>query len=301
MSSTSGPTLPKRRIARELKLLREDRGVGLEEVARRTEVSTSTLSRLENAQGAANPLTMKALVHYYKLENTERGERLVRWAKDGRKQGWWTSFGDTATWDNASTYAAYEAQASRAHVYVFPFMPVLLHTEGYTRALAAAWNPAYTEAELDQLVKFRRRRQEVLTKRPTQDPLKLETIMHEACLTQQVGDTKTMREQLTKLIDVIEDSTSNVTLQVLRQDSRPHHATRYVWAHFSYEDEATGEVDQKSNVTLLENHVGDFTLLERPEDVQRSAKEFEELSDRALSPAASAELIGKVIATKFSR
>ena len=288
-----GPTLPRRRIARELKKLREDRGLSLEDVARGTDVSTSTLSRLENAQGSANTLTMRALVAFYKLDNTEPGWRLLRWAKDGRKQGWWQRYPDAAV-ENTSLYVAYESQASTAKLYSIPFMPILLQTAEYSRALAKAFHPQYGEDEVERLVDFRRQRQRVLEASSDKSALDLRVILHESCLLQVVDSYEVMHDQLQHILDTMADTEKKVTVQVLSLNSQPHTASRCVWAHFEYEDELDPDI------TLLETHIGFIMPLEEPDEVRKSAEQFEELSALALTPTESTELIEQLMKLRYS-
>lgn len=293
MSGVHGPTLPRRRIARELKNLRDQARLPLEEVSRKTDVSTSTLSRLENAQGSANTLTIRALVDFYNLEGTELGKRLLRWAKDGRKQGWWQQYPDAAI-ENTSLYVAYESQAAVAKLFVIPFMPVLLQTVEYSRALAQAFHPNYGQEELDRLVEFRRRRQQILDATEDSPGLDFRVILHETCLLQLVDSSEVMHAQLQKLLDVMDDAKKTVTLQVLPLNSRPHTASRCVWSHFEYEDECDGDI------TLIETHVGLITPLEGPEEVRKSAEQFEELSKLALPEAETADLIRTTMKERYS-
>lgn len=292
MSTIQGPTLPRRRIARELKELRETADLRLEEVARETAVSTSTLSRLENAHGAANALTIRALVDFYKIADTERGRRLVRWAKDGRKPGWWQNFPDAAT-DNSSLYVAYESQAAVVKVYVIPFMPVLLQAPEYSRVITEAFHPTYSKDQIERLVGFQQRRQQILSRRDNQPPLKLRAILHESCFRQIVGSKEVMRTQLQHLLDVTA-TYKNVRLQVLPQGAPPHRAMRSVWSHFEYSDELDGDV------TIIEPQVGVLTPLEEPSETKQTAQYFAELSHMSLNPSESVDFIQRVVERQFS-
>jgi hypothetical protein len=255
-------------------------------------VSTSTLSRLENAQGSANALTIRALVDFYNLADTERGKRLVRWAKDGRKQGWWQNFPDAAT-DNISLYVAYESQAAVVKVYVIPFMPVLLQAPEYSRVITEAFHPTYSNDQVERLVGFQQRRQQILRRRDNQPPLKLRAILHESCFRQLVGSKDVMRTQLQHLLNVAA-TYKNVRLQVLPQDAPPHRAMRCVWSHFEYSDELDGDV------TIIEPQVGVLTPLEEPNEVNKTTRYFAELSHMSLNPRESVKFIQGVIERQYS-
>jgi transcriptional regulator with XRE-family HTH domain len=292
MSKSSGPTLPRRRIARDLKQLREEQHASLIEVAEKTAVSTSTLSRLENAQGAANKLTILALVDFYKLADTPHGERLLRWAKDGRKPGWWQDFPAEAT-ENTALYVSYETQAAVAKMYVIPFMPVLLQTAEYAKTIAKAFNPKYDEEGLHSLVRFRQRRKQILEGAEGQAPLQLHVVLHESCLAQVVGTRDTMRDQLQHLLDVSADR-DNVHLQVLTRDSPPHRAMRCLWSHFEYADPDEGDI------TFVETHVGLLTPYEDQTSVEQAKIYFSELSEQSLSEEDTVEFIRNVQSERFS-
>jgi transcriptional regulator with XRE-family HTH domain len=291
MSTIQGPVLPRRRIAKELKQLRDASNMRLEEVASETEVSTSTLSRLENAQAAANALTIRALVNFYKIADTELGQNLMRWAKDGRKQGWWQDFPEKATETttaNVTLYVAYESQAAVMKMYMIPFIPVLLQTREYSKAIAERFNPTYSEGEIKALLEFWKCRQQVLTSRADQPPLELRVILDESCLTKFVGSQDVMRNQLKKLLDVTATH-RNVELRVLPQSAPPHKAMKGMWTHFEFAD----PLDE--DVAFIESHLVGLTPLEDPRDVKKSATSFTELSDLSLSLEESADLIKRVI------
>jgi transcriptional regulator with XRE-family HTH domain len=88
----TGPLGPRRAIANAVKKLREDRGQLLSEVARGTMMSTSKLSRLENAQGKPLPRDIRDLIVHYEIQGTPLAARLERWVQEAQRPGWWTSY-----------------------------------------------------------------------------------------------------------------------------------------------------------------------------------------------------------------
>src|SRR5208282_302363 len=81
VAKVTGPLGPRRGIAAALKQLREDRGKRLTEVAQDLMMSSSKLSRLENAQGTPLPRDIRDLIRYYQIEGTPLAARLERWVR----------------------------------------------------------------------------------------------------------------------------------------------------------------------------------------------------------------------------
>lgn len=277
-----GPVIPRRRIAKELRTLREQAHLRLDEVARKTEVSTSTLSRLENAQGTANALTIRALVDFYEIASTELGKNLIRWARDGRKPGWWQGHPGAAVEKNPS-YVAYEAQASTIRLYLIPFIATLFQTREYAEALARRLRPASSATEIDDLVKFRQRRQQNLRYREDQKSLEVHAILHYSCMTQMVESPTVMHNQLNELLRIAHDLKDTVTIQILPQSAQPHRATTCMWSHFDYAPDLDG-------IVFIETHMG-LIPHEDQEQVARAKEDFEELAKMSLSPRNSLKLI----------
>lgn len=289
-ATVAGPVVPRRRIARELKILREDHGLRLEQLAEKTDVSTSTLSRLENAQGAANPLTIKALVNFYKIADTELGENLIKWSRDGRKPGWWQGHPGNAQEANPS-YIAYESQASEMRMFVIPFLPTLLQTYDYALVLARRLNPDRTDEDIEGMVELRRERKKMLRVRDGQAPLRARIILHEVCLTQVVGSVEVMRAQLSDLLRVIESLRDTLLVQVMERTAPPHRAMQCPWAHFSYPDNV-------GSASFIDTHIG-LKLYEDPKQMESVAQDFEELSAQSLDREASIRFIEQVLATHY--
>src|SRR5262245_46708984 len=91
----TGPLAPRRRLAAELRRLRERSNMRLEEVAKELMISTSKLSRLENAQGSAHPRDVRDLIRLYGVEGTPLSSDLMKWTDLARHQAaWWTDYTD---------------------------------------------------------------------------------------------------------------------------------------------------------------------------------------------------------------
>src|SRR2546421_11414435 len=96
MPASQGPgsTIPRRRFGAELRRLREERGKLLIDVADDLLISSSKLSRLEKGHAAPQDRDVRDLLRYYGQSDTELGERMRRWASEGREPPWWQGGAD---------------------------------------------------------------------------------------------------------------------------------------------------------------------------------------------------------------
>jgi transcriptional regulator with XRE-family HTH domain len=288
MPGVTGPLVPRRRLADELRRLRERAGKNLADVAEELEVSTSKLSRLENAQGSAQISDVRVLASLYGVDAATT-EKLVRWAREGRRQGWWSDYSDVL-YANTDVYLAFESEAAVSRVFMNSIIPGLLQTADYTRELLRSMEPGLTSEEVDRVIELRGRRRQFLHKRESRDPLELRVVVHETCLLQMVGSRDVMREQLRELTTWLDRP--NVTVQVLPFSAAPHLMITCPFTHFEFDDALDRDLVQ------LESHAGLYNLEEEPR-VKRYLRAFEALTKRSMTPEESAHRINDVIADKY--
>ncbi len=284
MSQVHGPIVPRKRLAAELKRLRETADQTLDQVAGELLISTSKLSRLENAQGSPQARDVRDLANYYGVADTALGEKLMRWTREGRRQAWWSDYQEVLERDTSfDAYLAYETEASVSHVYTIPYVTGLLQTADYARSLISAIDPWRTAEEVDRFVDVLKRRQQGLGYRQGLPPLDLSTILHESCLTQSVGSPDVMRGQLEALLKSA--TLPNVELRVLPMNAEAHKMNTCTWSYFVFSEDTLDR-----DVVQVESHAG-FLHIERPEQVKRYNRAFEDLIRRSLSVEDSCELI----------
>jgi transcriptional regulator with XRE-family HTH domain len=279
----TGPLGPRRAIAKAVKKLREDRGKLLNDVARDLMMSTSKLSRLENAQGKPLPRDIRDLVRYYGIEGTALAGRLERWVKAAQRPGWWTSYDDEVI-GALNAHLAYEVDAAVARVYTIPFLPVLLQTLDYSRAVYRDME-GRSESEIRQLLAVRLRRQEALRSREGLEPLRLIAVTHESTLHQLVGSADIMRDQLDELLE--RSAEPNVSLRVLPFSSKPVFSMTCMYALFEYKD--VGE----SDIVNIETHAGFFSV-EDAAQVKKYRSYHDALMRASLTEEESRDLIRRI-------
>ena len=283
-SKISGPLGPRRRVAVELKRLRERRQLNLADVAGAPEVliSTSKLSRLENAQGKPRQRDVRDLIRFYGLEGTQRGARLLKWVELAQVPGWWSDYDDLP--DGYDRHLAYEADAAVERVYTIPFVPALLQTDDYAAAVFRHMERRSDE-EISQLMEIRQKRKEALADRDGLDPLRLVAVIHESALRQAVGSAQILRDQLDVLLDHL-DRPDNVSLGILPFSAAPIRSMTCMYAYFEYEDPE----DLEQDVVYIETPAG-FWSIEEPKEVSEYKGWHAELVNAATDRDGSYALI----------
>ena len=250
MNRVTGPLGPRRGIAAALKKLREDSGKNLNDVAADLMISTSKLSRLENAQGRPLRRDIRDLIRYYGIEETDLASSLQRWVAEAERPGWWNDF--DAVDGDMSQHLAYEATATVERAYTLPFVPALLQTPDYAKAYFRDMEHK-SEDEIRQLVEeVRIKRQEALTHREGRDPLRLVAVTHESALRQTVGSPQILQHQLGVLIERSE--LPNVSLHVLPFAAKPVFTMTCMYAYFEYQDAL------EQDVVHIETHAGFLSI-----------------------------------------
>jgi len=283
MARVTGPLGPRRSLAEAVKQLREGQGKLLNEVARDLMMSSSKLSRLENAQGTPLPRDIRDLIRYYQIEGTPLAARLERWVRAAGRRGWWTDYSDEVI-EGLESHLAYEVDAAVARVYTLPFVPALLQTEGYARAVFRDMENRPQE-QIRQLLEVRGRRQDALHHRDGQNPLSLIAVTHESTLHQMVGSPGIMRKQLDFLAERAD--APNVRLHVLPFSAKLVFSMTCMYAYFEYQDA------DESDIVSIETHAGYFSVGDA-EQIKRYRAAHDALVRASLTEEASVELIYKI-------
>jgi len=208
MAIEHSPTVRRRRLALELRRLREAAKLTCEEVAEHLECSASKISRVETGRVSVSPRDVRDMLELYGVPVTQR-ESLVQLARDSRQKGWWHAFSDTMQ-PQFATYVGLESAASEIRIYEVSLIPELLQTEDYARAVIRSGMMSSPSDDIDRQVALRMARQPAITR---DDPPKVWAVLDEAALRRQVGGPGLMRLQLEHLL--AQASLPNVALQVI--------------------------------------------------------------------------------------
>ncbi|MEU9831152.1 helix-turn-helix transcriptional regulator [Streptosporangium sp. NPDC048047] len=209
MGAQRSPSVRRRRLAAELQRLRKESGLTRDQVAEHAGCSPVTVTRIESAASAATVGLVAMMLDLYSVTD-ERREALMQLARDARKRGWWFKVSEAIP-EWVQSYVGLEEEATNFQEYQSEFVPGLLQTEGYARAVMRSAPILPTEEELERRLSVRMQRQERVLERT--DPPKMWFILNEAVIRRPVGGVETMRGQLQRLVRL--SKTNHVTIQIM--------------------------------------------------------------------------------------
>ncbi|WP_330175644.1 helix-turn-helix domain-containing protein [Streptomyces sp. NBC_01498] len=269
------PTARRRRLAIELRKLRDESGMTCNQVGKELDWSGSKVNRMETGQGRVQPSDVDALCRFYSTSDELR-ELLKGLAKESKTKGWWHAHGDAVpSW--FSVYVGLEQAASNLRTYQGEFIPGLLQTAEYATELSKV-TPDQDHDEIPRQVDVRMRRQELLTSGTAPD---FWAVIHQSALMHVIGSGQVMGEQLERMLDI--GRQRNVTLQVLPYDAGAYPTT----GPFT----VLGFPEQEDPDVVYREGLTDSIYLELPAHVRIYTKAFDHLRALALSPQQSAVLI----------
>jgi transcriptional regulator with XRE-family HTH domain len=275
MPARSSPTVKRRRLAAELRRLREEADLTIDDVAERLEWSTAKISRIENARVSVMPRDVRFLLRTYGFDESDTGfEVLLTLARESRQRGWWQQYGEAIP-DWFQVFVGLEAEAATIWGYDAEFVPGILQTEEYARAVHRAQLVNASSEEIDRLVRVRMERQELLK---SDDAPELWLVLNEAVIRRVVGGRDVMRAQLERLVEA--SSLPNVTLQIVPFSAGAHPAMDGTFKLLTFPE------PNDPHIVYIEYHTGSL-YLEKPQEVERFRAAFNHLRATATSMDAS--------------
>jgi transcriptional regulator with XRE-family HTH domain len=268
----SSPTVRQRELGLRLRKLRTELGLTVEDVAEKLLCSAAKISRMET--GARRPVLrdVRDLCALYNVEE-QAAAGLMKLTKEAREQGWWTQYEDLSL----SPYIGLEQDASSITAYCMYYMHALVQTEDYAGAIIKAIAPKMDPAILQQRVKARMRRQELLVQ---DSPPNYRLLLDEAALHRPVGSSALMAAQIARLLEF--SAAGKVRVQLI-----PFSSGAYSVADIGFTLLEFGET-MLPPVVFVEGFVGG-QYYERPVDVARYRESIENIRDSALSPRDSGQ------------
>ncbi|HMD93766.1 MAG TPA: helix-turn-helix transcriptional regulator [Trebonia sp.] len=289
MIATASPTVRRRRLAAELREIREGKGESGDVVAAALKWSPSKISRYERARTGLQPREVERLLDYYEITGSRRAV-LLGLAEDATHKGWWEEFAGSLS-DDYKHFIGLEHEATSMAIWHVDVVTGLLQTENYARHVISSYGRVepVTPGMIARLVKVRMRRQEVLNR----DGLRLSVILDESVLRRRIGDESVMHEQLQYLARMA--GRPNLTVQVLPLDAQ-HTVFGESFVIFGFAADGDG-IPQD---VLITERLRSSCALEEEQETYLHRIAFQMLASAALDPAASRELILETARTRWS-
>lgn len=269
MAAKSSPTLRRRELAARLRELRVRADLSVDQVAERLLCSPAKISRIETAARGVSLRDVRDLSDLYGVTPEQR-DHMMELARQGKERAWWQDYDIPAP-----AFVGLEAAAAAMEVNELAFIPALLQTRDYAQALVEGMAPKIATDTVQQLVEARVIRQQLLT---GERPLRYWAIVDEGALHRLVGGPAIMSAQLRSMLD--QAMLSNITVQVVPFGLGAHPGMEGNFSILRFEEPAV------SDVVYVEGRLG-FFLLERPTDLDRYRRAFEDIRAVALSPKES--------------
>ncbi|PXX64270.1 helix-turn-helix protein [Nocardia tenerifensis] len=281
----TGSTLPRRLLARELRKAREAANVSAEAARTEIGVSKQTLWRMENGIPIRlNPLFVKRLCEVYAVEPELTGI-LMTLAEEAKSKGWWHAF-DGAIPTNFGVFVGLEDAAHRIISYQTTFLPGMLQTQEYRRAMLWIEYPNSPTEDVEATINIAELRQARL--RDDANPLTLDVFIDESALRRPCGGPDAMLAQLRHLAATAE--LPNVSVRIVPTTAGTYRAlTVGTFVLLEFPPHPTGYLTEPP-VVYAQGFTGDL-YLERPEEISAYRKVCTDLKRLALGEAESHTLI----------
>jgi transcriptional regulator with XRE-family HTH domain len=280
-SERAGPTVRRMLVGAELRRLRTAKGLSREAAGEAIRASEWKIHRLENGQVSFKEHDIVDLLRLYGVTDADEVAEFVVLAREANTPGWWQRYGDVLPqWFR--TYVDLESAATLIRTYEGMFVPGLLQTDDYIRAVVhdAGLEPP---EDVGRRVRLRMARQTVLTR---EHPPRLWAVVDEAALRRPVGGREVMRGQLERLIAATK--LPNVTLQILPFAGGAHPAMASAFSILRFADR------ELPDVVYLE-HLTNAVYLDKREEVERYLDVMELLCVASEPPARTVELLTRIL------
>jgi transcriptional regulator with XRE-family HTH domain len=282
MTAPGSPTVRRRRLAAELREIREGKGKSGDAVAAALKWSPSKISRYERARTGLHPKEVERLLDYYGITG-DRRTHLLALAEDAAQKGWWEEFSDCLSADYQQ-FIGLEHEASSISIWHVSVVAGLLQTEAYARHIISSYSKVEPNppSMIERLVKVRMKRQEKLNRA---EGLELSVVLDESVLRRRIGTDAIMYDQLQQLVAAADRP--DITLQIL--PLMAHHTVFESFVIFGFGPDSNAMLQ---DVVCTEHLRNDFSLEgERETFLHRIA--FDILARESLSPDESRDLILK--------
>ncbi|MEU5520532.1 helix-turn-helix transcriptional regulator [Streptomyces sp. NPDC047860] len=287
--SEPAPTLLKMLVGVQLAGFREDAGLSQDQAARSVGFSGAKLSRIESGKGRRPPTEsdVRALLNLYGTDDYEASV-LLKLLRRAGEPGWWQRYDKRLMPEWFDRLVGLQEAAATIRTFEIQYVPGLLQTAAYTRAVVERGLPNAPASEVQRRVELRMRRAELLQR---EAPPQLWAVIDESVLLRVLGSRAVMREQLEHLVTMAERS--NVTVQIVPLDVTNASAPAIPVTYLRF-----GGLDLPDVVYL--EHIRSANFLEDRDETEEYRIALDRLADEALKPRDSVEMLRSTIKERYA-
>ena len=283
------PTLLKMLVGVQLAGIRDDVGMAQEQAARAVGFSPAKLSRIEAGKGRRPPTEgdVRALLELYKTGDYETSVLLQLLRRAG-EPGWWQRFDKRLMPEWFDRLVGLQEAAQAIRTFEIQYVPGLLQTPAYTRAVVERGLPTASAREVERRVELRTRRSKLLQRA---DAPGLWAIVDESVLLRVLGSREVMRGQLEHLVTMAQ--LPHVTIQIVPLDVTNASAPAIPVTYLRF-----GGLDLPDIVYL--EHIRSATFLEDRDETEEYRVTLDRLGDEALNPRESLALLRDTVERRYA-
>ncbi|MPZ80193.1 MAG: helix-turn-helix domain-containing protein [Actinophytocola sp.] len=277
---SGAPTARRIVLGAQLRRLREAADISRADAGYAIRGSDSKISRMELGRVGFKERDVADLLTMYGVEDENERAFYLDLVSKSNERGWWHRYNDLMP-DWFSNFVGLEESASLIQNYELLFVPGLLQTEEYIRAVASHGQPARIDDETERRVNLRVQRQRVLFR---QGAPRMWAVIDESVLHRPLGGIATLRRQIEHLLEVTKQP--NVTLQVV-----PYSLSGYS-AEGSFSMLRFAE-PTLPDVVYIE-HLNGALYLDRPNEIEVYGRVIDRLAVDAETPDRSRQTLSKL-------
>lgn len=280
--SPGSPTVLRILLGTQLRRLRTEKRISREDAGYAIRASHAKISRLELGQVSFKERDVADLLTLYGVTDEAERAPLLELARQANAPGWWHKYSDLLPgW--FEVYIGLEGAASVIRTYENQFIPGLLQTPEYARAVIKLAHETTPDAELDRRVALRTRRQERLAGNRA---LKLWAVIDEAVVRRALGGREVMRRQIEHLLEMVKRS--NVTVQVIPFERGGHAAAGGPFSILRFPERDLPDVVYLEQLTSA-------LYLDKPAESENYMQVMDRLSVQADSPEQTKRFLERLL------
>lgn len=275
-----GPTARRIVLGAQLRRLRESAEISRSDAGYSIRASGSKISRLERGRVGFKERDVSDLLTMYGVTDPDTRTRFLEMVAQSNQPGWWNRYTDLMP-EWFQDFVGLEESAGRIQSYELQFVPGLLQTEDYARAIASHGRPELADEHTERRVRLRMQRQRLLNH--PESP-KLWAVIDESVLHRPLGGRAVMRQQVEHLLEITKMPT--VTLQVV-----PYRLSGYA-AEGAFSMLRFTEPELPDLVYI--EHLAGALYLDKPEEIETYSRVFDRLTVDADTPDRTRQMLSKV-------